>query len=113
MATPMNLKRGRKKNKTKLNYHDAFSEIVEDSGLERERLPADDGVGQGEADEKRLEGGQPDAGRHAEAHGRDAERPSGPLGDGVRDRLLHAHGAAVSAGTEGSRGSVSPSPRLQ
>lgn len=88
----------------KINYHDAFTEIVEDSGFERERLPADDRVGQGETDEKWLEGVQPDAGRHAEAHRRDAEGPGGPLGDGVRDRLLHAHGAAVSAGTQGFMG---------
>lgn len=84
-------------------YHNAFSEVAEDGGFEREHLPADDGVGQGETDKKWLEGSQSGTGRHAEAHGRDAESSCNPLGDGVRNSLLHVHRTAVSARTQGSR----------
>lgn len=84
-------------------YHNAFSEVVEDGGFEREHLPTDDGVGQGETDKKWLEGGQSGTRRHAEAHGGDAESSRNPLCDGVRNSLLHVHRAAVSAQTQGSR----------
>lgn len=81
-------------------YHDAFGEVVEDGGLEREHLPSDHRVRQREADEERLEGGEAGVGRHAEARGGDAESSGGPLGDGVGHRLLHVHGPAVSARTD-------------
>lgn len=80
-------------------YHNAFGEIVEDSGFECEHLPSDDRVGQGETDKKRLERSQASVGRHAEAHRGDTEGSSCPLCDGVRDRLLYIHCTTVSVQT--------------
>lgn len=81
--------------KTQKIHHDTFGEVVEDGGFEGEHLPSDDGVGQREADEEGLEGREAHVWWDAEAHGGDAKRSSSPLGDGVRDGLLHADRAVV------------------
>ena len=83
-------------------HHDAAREVVEDGGSEREHLPSDHRVGQRQADEEGLEGHQRRVPGQAEAQGGGgAEGLGPPAGDGVRERLHHAHRPAVSADGEG------------
>ena len=69
-------------------YHDALGEVVEDSGPEDEHLATDDAVGQGEAEEERLEGSEGSVGGQTQTHRGRTEGPGSPLRDGVRNRLL-------------------------
>lgn len=78
------------------NHHYALGEVIEDGSFQREHLPSDDGVGQGEADEERLEGGEPGVGRHTKTSRGDTEGAGCPFGDGIRDRLLKTRRPAVS-----------------
>lgn len=66
-------------------YHDAAGEVVEDGCLQVKVLPPDDGVGQGQLQEERLEDCDLLTGCQTETLVWEAESLCLPGGDGVRD----------------------------
>ena len=73
-------------------YHDALGEVVEDGGPEDEHLATDDGVGQGEAEEERLEG--------SEGSVRGRPRPTEDVQKAPAAHLVMVSGTVFSSVTE-------------
>lgn len=73
-----------------VHYHDAAAQVVEDSCFQLKVLPPDDGVGQGQLKEKRLEDGNLLTRSQTKTLRGQAEGFCLPGGDGVWDSVSHS-----------------------